>query len=409
MKLLENGKNMKILLVNKYHYLKGGAETYYFTLAQALEKAGHQVIFFSMKHEKNVPCKQERYFVENREYVNKTSIIDKIKAFHNFVYSKEAYRKMSQLIEDEKPDLAILNNIHRQLTTSIVDALYDYHVKTYWVVHDLITLCPNYQMLDGNGKVCEDCCNGNYKHCIQKKCVKNSTLKSYLAYKEAKYNRKHETYKKIELFITPSEFYRKKLIQYGFDEKKVKYIPNPLGFNYKFELCDHDEGYVLYFGRLSREKGVMTLIDATKGVNYKHYIVGTGPLENELKKYAMDNPNIEFKGFQIGEKLQDYIKNSRCVILPSEWYENGPYSAMEAMGKGKPLIVSNMGGLPELVNDGRNGYIYSSKEELREKILSIFNLNDEEYSSMCNKSLNIAKEKFDANKYLNKILNVIGK
>lgn len=396
---------MKILLVNKFHFQKGGAETYYFTLAEALKKAGHQVIFFSMKHEKNVPCDQEKYFVENREYVNKTSILDKIKAFNNFVYSKEAYENMSKLIEDEKPDLAILNNIHRQLTTSVVDALYVHHIKTYWVVHDLISLCPNYQMLDGNGKVCEDCCNGKYINCIKKKCVKNSFVKSYLAYKEAKYNRNLKTYEKIDLFITPSNFYRDKLIQYGFNEDKVKYIPNPLAFSYKFELCNHDDGYLLYFGRLSREKGVITLIDSMKDVDYKLYIVGTGPLENELKEHAKNNPNIEFKGFQTGESLQNFIKNSRCVILPSEWYENGPYSAMEAMGKGKPLIVSNMGGLPELVEDGKNGYIYDTNEKLTEAIKKIIELSSEKYKEFCTKSLSIAKDKFEPNNYIYYLLN----
>lgn len=399
---------MKILLVNKFHFQKGGAETYYFTLAEVLKKAGHQVLFFSMKHEKNIICEQADYFVRNREYVNKTSFLDKVKAFNNFVYSKEAYENISRLIENEKPDLAILNNIHRQLTTSIVDALYEHHIKIYWVMHDLISLCPNYQMLDGNGKICEDCCNGKYIKCIEKKCIKNSFAKSYLAYKEAKYNRKHKTYDKIDLFITPSNFYRNKLIQYGFREDKVKYIPNPLALSFNFELCNYDDGYLLYFGRLSREKGIMTLIDAMKDINYKLYIVGTGPLENKLKEYAKNNANIEFKGFQTGETLQNYIKNSRCVILPSEWYENGPYSAMEAMGKAKPLIVSYMGGLPELVEENINGYIYKTTEELKEKILSMISLDDTSYISMCSESLAMAKDKFDANKYVNKLLNSIG-
>ena len=193
---------MKVLLVNKFHFYKGGAETYYFTLAELLKRAGHQVIFFSMKHEKNIKCDQEEYFVENREYVGKSSFIQKMKAFKNFVYSKETYNNLSKLIEEEKPDLAILNNIHRQLTTAVVDALYDHKIKMYWVVHDLIMLCPNYQMLDGNGHICEDCCSGKYKNCIKKKCVKNSKIKSYLAVKEAKYNKKNDTYKKIDMFIT---------------------------------------------------------------------------------------------------------------------------------------------------------------------------------------------------------------
>ena len=221
--------------------MKGGAETYYFTIAEALKKMGHQVIFFSMNHHNNVPCEQSKYFVENREYNNKTTIFEKIKAVINFCYSKEAYNKMTRLIEEEKPDIAILNNIHRQLTTSVVDALYDKGVKIYWVVHDLIMLCPNYQMLDGLGNICEDCGNGEFKNCIRKNCVKNSKIKSYLAFKEAKYNKTNKTYEKIDKFITPSKFYMNKLIKYGFSKDIVEHITNPLAFDYQFE-CSNNTG-----------------------------------------------------------------------------------------------------------------------------------------------------------------------
>lgn len=392
---------MKVLLVNKFHFYKGGAETYYFTLAELLKRAGHQVIFFSMKHEKNIKCDQEEYFVENREYVGKSSFIQKMKAFKNFVYSKETYNNLSKLIEEEKPDLAILNNIHRQLTTAVVDALYDHKIKMYWVVHDLIMLCPNYQMLDGNGHICEDCCSGKYKNCIKKKCVKNSKIKSYLAVKEAKYNKKNDTYKKIDMFITPSNFYRNKLIQYGFDEKKIEYIPNPLGVNFSFQLNKTNDNYLLYFGRLSREKGVDDLINSVLELDFNLIIVGTGPCEDYLKRISQKNDKIKFVGFKQGNELNDYVKKAKCVVLPSKWYENGPYSAMEAMGFGKPLIVSKYGGLPELVNDGENGYIYNETNELKQCIVKM--MNNPNYELMCEKSFEKAKALFDFNTYIKKL------
>lgn len=400
---------MKILLVNKFHYRKGGAETYYFTLADALKKAGHEVIFFSMQHEKNLPCEQSKYFVTNREYVGKTSILKKISAAKSLIYSKEAYEKMNQLIKDEKPDLAILSNIHRQLTTSIVDALYENNIKTYWVVHDLIMLCPDYQMLDSNHKICEMCANGNYSYCIKKKCVKNSLLKSYLAAKEAKYNKKHNTYAKIDKFITPSNFYRKKLIEYGFDENKVVYIPNPLPLDTKYEVSQKVDDYLLYYGRLSIEKGISTLINAMKGIDYKLIILGTGPIEDDLRKQIEDNKlsdKVFMLGFKSGDELQDYIKRAKAVVLPSEWYENGPYSAMEAMALGKPLIVSNYGGLPELVEDGVNGYIFAGTDNLILRIREIISLSQEAYDKMCNESMNIAKKKFNANIYTSRFLSL---
>lgn len=393
---------MKVLLVNKFHYMKGGAERYYFTLADILKKQGHEVIFFSMKHEKNYPCNQEKYFVSNKEYNNKTSLIDSFKAFNSLVYSKEAYNNMTRLLNEEKPDLVILNNIHRQITTSIVDAIKEHNIKMYWIVHDLITLCPAYTMLDGKGNVCEDCCLGNYRNCVRKKCVKQSRLKSILAAFEAKFNLKNKTYEKVDMFITPSKFYKDKLIQYGFDENKVVHKPNPLSIDTKYELNDKDEKYILYFGRLSKEKGVKTLIESMKNIDYKLNVLGTGPIEEELKEYIKINniSNVELLGFKQGEELENYIKNSRCVVLPSEWYENGPYSAMEAMALGKPLIVSNLGGLPELVEQNVNGYIFKTKEELKESLIKTINLNKEEYSLMCNSSLEKAKELFNPDRYM---------
>ena len=146
---------MKVLLVNKFHYLKAASEKYYFSLAKALEKAGHEVIFFAMKDEKNFSCNQEKYFVEN---VSKDAgFKGKIKFLLNINYSKEAYKKMKELLKDENPDLVILNLVHKQITCSIIDAIKEYNpkIKIVWTMHDLITVCPSYTMLDGKGNICE--------------------------------------------------------------------------------------------------------------------------------------------------------------------------------------------------------------------------------------------------------------
>jgi len=381
---------MKILLVNKFHYLKGGSERYYFTLADAFKAQGHEVIFFSMKDERNVPCGQDKYFVNHSGIGG--GLKDKISLLLHVSYSKEAYKKMTELLVIEKPDLVILNLVHRQITCSIIDAIKDFNHKIpiFWTMHDLICACPAYTMLDGKNNICEKCLDGNFNHCIYNKCTHNSYLMSWLSAHEAKQIRKHKWYDKVDLYICPSEFYKKKLEQAYFTKSKIVCMRNPLPIDTKYECNNHDEGYILYFGRLSKEKGVKTLIDAMKTIDYKLIILGTGPLEKELKNYVISSKinNVEFKGFQEGEKLKTYIRNSRCVVLPSEWYENGPYSAMESMALGKPLIVSNKGGLPELVEDGANGYIYNNKEELKEKINTICTINKEAYDLICLNSYN---------------------
>ena len=397
---------MKVLLVNKFHYKKGGSETYYFTLADALKEAGHEVIFFSMKDDKNIPCDQEKYFIKHSGING--GIMDKLSLFLHISYSKEAYKNMTELLKKENPDLVILNLVHKQITCSIIDAIKEFNPKLpiFWTMHDLICVCPAYTMLDGKGNICEKCLDGNFNHCIYNKCVHNSYLMSWLSAHEAKQIRKHKWYDKVDLYICPSEFYKKKLEQANFTKSKIVCMRNPLPIDTKYECNDHDEGYILYFGRLSKEKGIKTLIDAIKEIDYKLFILGTGPLEKELKDYVISNHinNVEFKGFQEGDNLKNYIRNSRCVVLPSEWYENGPYSAMEAMALGKPLIVSSQGGLPELLKDGTNGFVFRNFDELVSVILKIIICDTSDYSNLCESSLNMAKNYFKPDKYIYNLL-----
>lgn len=400
---------MKILLVNKFLYLKGGSERYLFTISEAFKKMGHEVIYFSMKDEKNVPCNTSKFFVSKK--TTNGPVKERINMILHMIYSKEAYKKMTLLLKEENPDLVILNLVHKQITCSIIDAIKDYNpnIKIIWTMHDLICVCPSYTMLDGNGNICEKCLDRNFNHCKENKCIHGSTLMSFLSTYEAKQIKRHDWYNKVDLFVCPSEFYRKKLEEGHFTKSPIITLRNPLPLDTKYELNDKDKGYILYFGRLSYEKGIKTLIDCFKDFHYKLIVLGTGPIEKELKKYVSDKNirNVELLGFKSGEELTNYIRNSRCVVLPSEWYENGPYSAMEAMALGKPLIVSNLGGLPELVENGKNGYIFDSKELLKESINKIITLSGDEYKNMAADSLNKAKKLFEPNNYIKLLMEQI--
>ncbi len=402
---------MKVCLVNKFHYRKGGSETYYFTIAEALQAHHHEVIFFSMKDEKNLPCRQEKYFVSNAS-VN-GGIKSRLNMIFHIAYSGEAYSKMRALLEEEAPDLLILNLVHKQITLSILDAVKDYRVQSgkkvmiFWTMHDLVVVCPSYTMLNGAGEVCEECLKGSFMPCVRNRCIKGSYLMSMLSKYEADYIRKRRWYDEVDLFICPSEFYRRKLeCENGgaFHKRNVAVMRNPLSVKEEYELNDSDEGYLLYFGRLTREKGIQTLIDASVKAGIRLKILGTGELEEELKVYAGKQKNVHFEGFQTGDNLKKYIRKCRCVILPSEWYENGPYSAMEAMALGKPLIVSNMGGLPELVENNVNGYVYDGNATTLENcIKKIFSLSAEEYRTMALASLERAQTFFNPDQYIREI------
>lgn len=400
---------MKILLVNKYHYVKGGSETYYFGLAKLLQAHGHEVIYFAMADEKNIPCEQEKFFVSNVDFNGKTSKMQKAKAGFRVLYSFEAKKSISELIEQEHPDVVHINLVHRHITLSIVRAIRKYNIPIVLTVHDLNCVCPNHEMLS-NGKVCELCLHGKYSNCIKNKCMKGSTVKSALAAIEAVNYRRMKIYDDIDLFITPSEFYKKKFEESGIIHSEIKHMKNFLPVDTVYSYENPDKGYLLYFGRISEEKGVLTLVKAVEKLvsEVPLYILGTGPVEDEVKAY-IDEKNlgdrIKMLGFKSGGELKKYVAEAKCIILPSEWYENGPYAIMEAMSQGKPVIVSNYGGLPEIVEDGKTGFICKpfDSDDLKGCIEKVCALSPDKYRQMGINAVNAAKSDFDPEKYIEKL------
>lgn len=263
---------MRILLVNKFHYRKGGAETYYLTVGSELERMGHEVAYFSMMHPDNLPCEWDKYFVTQREYNNVRNPLKAARDGMALIYSPEAKRNFQALCEEFRPDVVHLNNVHRQITLSILDAPYlrENKVPVFYTAHDYVTVCPGYLMLDGDGRVCDACLeDGHYRHCIENRCVKGSRAKSALAAMEASFNRAHKSNQRIDKVIAPSRFMRSKLIEGGWPEDKVIFLQNfaddailDRAANAGADATDRENPYLLFFGRLSVEKGVDTLLRA---------------------------------------------------------------------------------------------------------------------------------------------------
>lgn len=363
---------MRIILVNKFHYVKGGSETYYFGLADGLRKLGHEVHFFAMRDEKNLPCEDADLFVSAKDYNGQISISKKISEAKSLIYSRESLKKFEELCERVQPDVVHMNLVHRQITLSILDAPYlkEHRVPVLFTSHDYILVCPDYLMLDGAGHVCDACLGGHFKECLKRKCVKASTAKSALAMMEADWYRRHRTYSKIDCIIAPSEFMRKKLLEGGFPEKQVVMMQNFVSEELldrarNAEDCtERNEPYFLFFGRLSKEKGVRTLIEAFKHAmpqlpkGMRLVIAGEGPERADLEASA--GKSIEFVGFKQGEELRRLVSGAAFTCSPSEWRENMPYSIMESFAAGTPVIGANIGGIPELVEDGTTGMVCES-------------------------------------------------
>ena len=367
---------MRILLVNKFHYRKGGAETYYLTVGSELERMGHEVAYFSMRHPDNLPCRWDKYFVTQREYNNVKSPLKAARDGMALVYSPEAKRNFQALCEEFRPDVVHLNNVHRQITLSILDAPYlrESRVPVFYTAHDYVTVCPGYLMLDGGGRVCDACLeDGRYRHCIENRCVKGSRAKSALAAMEASFNRAHKSNLRIDRVIAPSRFMRSKLIEGGWPEGKVVFLQNfaddailDRAANAGADATDRENPYLLFLGRLSAEKGVDTLLRAFDAAlpnlpqDMRLVVVGDGPDAADFKALASSlgcASRIEFAGYQTGGALQAYVERASLAIASSRWRENMPYSIVEAFAAGTPVIGTDIGGIPELVEEGKTGFI----------------------------------------------------
>lgn len=367
---------MRILLVNKFHYRKGGAETYYLTVGSELERMGHEVAYFSMRHPDNLPCRWDKYFVTQREYNNVKNPLKAARDGMALIYSPEAKRNFQALCEEFRPDVVHLNNVHRQITLSILDAPYlrENKVPVFYTAHDYVTVCPGYLMLDGDGRVCDACLeDGHYRHCIERRCVKGSRAKSALAAMEASFNRAHKSNQCVDKVIAPSRFMRSKLIEGGWSEGKVVFLQNfaddailDRAANAGTDATDRENPYLLFFGRLSVEKGVDTLLRAFDAAlpslpqNMRLVVVGDGPDFADFKALASSlgcASRIEFVGYQTGGALQAYVERASLAIASSRWRENMPYSIVEAFAAGTPVVGTDIGGIPELVDEGKTGFI----------------------------------------------------
>lgn len=350
---------MKVLLVNKFLYPKGGAETYTFKLGETLEEHGHKVQYFGLENSKNIVGNQVGAYVTDVDF--NQGIRKNLTAPFRIIYSSEAKKKISKVLYDFEPDVVHLNNIQFHLTPSIIIDVEKYRKKTgrkvkiVYTAHDYQLICPSHGLFDSDINVCEKCLGGNYTHCLRTKCMKNSRAKSFLAMLDAYYWKRSKAYSYIDTIICPSYFLKAKLdLQERFAHKTVA-IHNFIEPKQASEVVKGD--YVLEFGHLSRDKGTLTLLEVAKRMPSVRFVfAGYGEAETEIAKV----PNAEYVGFKTGAELTSLIANALCTVCPSEMYENCPYTVMESQTLGSPVIGANIGGIPELIQEKKTGLIFEA-------------------------------------------------
>jgi glycosyltransferase involved in cell wall biosynthesis len=322
-------------------------------------------------------------------------LLKKIKSGLNYCWSKKSYSEVTEIIEREKPHIAHFHNIFPQMSTSVYKACFDNGIPVIQTLHNFRYMCPNGLFLR-EGKPCEECVSKTLFSSIQHKCYRNSYLASLPMAGMIAFNKHHNNFNRyVSQYICLTDFAKSRFLKGGFLPEKLCVKPNFVS-DHQFNAPLH-KNYVLFVGRLSEEKGPLTLFEAAKNTkDIPLLIVGDGPLRAKLESMVITyNLNVQFLGYLSKDAVMQTIINSRFVIVPSECYEGFPVTIAEAFSCSKPVIASDLGSLSEIISDGITGFKFpvGSAHYLSEKIVDLWNDSSllEQLSINCRKEY---EEKF---------------
>jgi glycosyltransferase involved in cell wall biosynthesis len=347
---------MKVLLVHSAYQQFGGEDSVVRAETELLQSHGDEVVPYTRRND------------ETKNF----NVVQKALFFPQSIYSWKTSGEIADVVRRVKPDVAFVHNIYPLISPSAYHTLHAMGVPTVQVLHNFRPFCPN-GLFYTQGQVCEACKGGNYLNAVRKRCFKDSYTLSGLYALTLGLNRLAGMVDKISAFICLTEFFRIKMREAGVPDSKLFVRPNFV----RAPVLPADEktgnGYALFMGRLSPEKGCWTLIHAFEKLpTVQLKIVGTGPMEQELRDYIRDKnlQNIALLGFKSGTEKWEILRNSFCLLVPSEWYENFPVTVLEGFMAAKPVIASRMGGLPYIVEEGKSGRLFEAGQagELAEKV-----------------------------------------
>jgi len=377
---------MKVLMCHNYYRDRGGEDFVFEYETNLLQRKGYDVVLYC-KHNKSI-----------------NNFIKKVGVFLNFFFSFNTFKEVKKIIKKEKPDIAHIHNIFPLISPSIYFVLKRYKIPIIQTIHNFRFFCSNGLCLKG-GKICTRCKINRFSNILN--FCSNKKLYDFFLSVVIYLIRKFKIYDKlIYYYIAPSIFIRNKMIKCGIDKKKIIIKRNSLKKEnfIKKDITKKVNGkynYFTYAGRLSKEKGVMNLLKIFRKINNAELkILGDGPLKNEIKEYVYNNKlrKIELLGFVEGDQKIGILKKSLATIIPSIWFENCPLVLIESQMYGVPVIVNNIGALPEYITHGFNGFIYSGLEELEDIIKNIYSMEIDDYLKIRRNCLNSYNKFFDEEK-----------
>lgn len=394
-----------IVSINNYHYRRGGADVLFLEHNELLDDLGWRVVPFSMHHPRNLPTPWERYFVEEVELGTAYGPLDKLRKAAKAMYSLEARRKLGALLDETSPAVCHAHNIYHHISPSILSLVAARGVPLVMTLHDLKLVCPSYTMLN-RGEVCERCKGGKLYNVAVTRCMKGSFALSAWTMLESYLHAALRSYaRNVDVFVVPSRFFIDKFVEWGFERKRFAHVPNFVAVD-RLKPGHACGDRFVYVGRLSREKGLPTLVRAAALAKVGLTLVGTGPEAENLAALAeSEGADVRFAGYLSGHDLHDAVRAARAVVLPSECYENAPLAVLEAYALGKPVIGSALGGIPELILQGVTGYVFEARraEELAAVLRGVADASDGAVAEMGRAGRALVEREYSPARYLERI------
>ncbi len=400
---------MKILMVNKYLYPRAGAETYMLYVSEQLIQAGHRISFFGMEHPENTtlaPCTTIPMLEFGRGQSPGRRGSNLVSAATQSLRRTVA-KKFAQQVNEFQPDIIHAHNVYNQMSP----ALFIPHAKKIPVImtsHDFKTVCPNYSLFT-KGNVCTRCLTGSHMNCLRYRCCHDSLVNSALAVTSFLIHQKRKTYQRgYQTFIAPSRFMKDRLVEGGVESERIDVINN---FSVAPRTITPPGSGFLFAGRLCEEKGIDTLIHAYEKLPQPRpdlTIAGTGPLEGTLRNLALKLGcrNINWTGRLPPSQIEVLLEACAVSIIPSRWFENCSIAIMESLAHGRPCIVSDSGGNPELIRDQEDGWIFPSgnAEALAECLRSARTIGESRMREMGAEAAETARRYFSPEVHLKQLM-----
>jgi glycosyltransferase involved in cell wall biosynthesis len=334
---------LSVLVVHNSYRERGGEDSVFEAESALLESMGHRV---------------ERLLFDNADLPEHPKPIETVGLAVGTVWSRRGRARVRDAIERFRPDIVHFHNTLPQVSPAAYSVCHEYGAAVVQTLHNYRLVCPA-GLLFRDGRPCEDCVGHSLALSgIAHACYRGSRGQTAAVAASTALHRLRGTWRHdVDLYISPSAFLRDKLIEGGLPADRAVVKPN---FVADMGAGTHDGGHVLFAGRLTESKGIRTPLQAYRahGDLPPLHVCGDGELAGEVEESAASDGRISFRRWCTAEVVQDEMRDACCLVLSSLWYENQPVALIEAFAAGLPVVASNIGALPELINDGRTGLLF---------------------------------------------------